>query len=106
MTKQTGTIITIVAVVLTLCCSMTCCLSGIITAASGGGYVSELGIYVEPLFGIGPCCLGLLVWVVPLLLWLFLVRGKKEDTAPYETEDYLTEAIEDEPTHSEEDTAL
>lgn len=106
MTKQTGVIITIVAAVLTLCCSTSCCLSGIITAAGSGQYVPELDFYVEPYFGIGPCCLGLLVWVVPLLLWLFLVRGKKEDTAPYETEDYLTGATEEELTSSEEDTTL
>jgi len=31
MTKQAGTIITIVVAVLTLCCSMSCCASGIYT---------------------------------------------------------------------------
>lgn len=74
MTKQTGTIITIVVAVLTLCCSMTCCASGIYTLASGG-QVGETAI--EPVWGLFPICLGLLVWVVPLLLWLFLVRGKE-----------------------------
>jgi len=31
---------------------------------------------IPPAYGIAPCCLSILVLVVPLLLWLFLVRGK------------------------------
>jgi len=27
-------------------------------------------------YGVAPCCLSILVLVVPLLLWVFLVRGK------------------------------
>jgi len=75
MTKQTGTIITIVVAVLTLCCSAVCCASGIVTATSGGQWLDD--IYVEPYYGVPVICLGILVWVVPLLLWLFLVRGKE-----------------------------
>ena len=78
MTKQTGTIITIVVAVLTFCCSASCCVSGIIPAAGGGQWVGD--VYVEPYLGIPLICLGLLVWVVPLLLWIFLVRGKEDTT--------------------------
>lgn len=78
MTKQTGTIITIVVAVLALCCSVSCCVSGIIPAAGGGQWVGDF--YVEPWVGLPLICLGILVWVVPLLLWIFLVRGK-DDTA-------------------------
>jgi len=72
MTKQTGTIITIVVAVLTLCCSTICCASGIFTLVDEGRTLE-----VEPYVGIPAICLGLLVWVLPLLLWLFLVRGKE-----------------------------
>lgn len=74
MTKQTATIITLVGVVLALCCSVTCCASGILVAADDG-YI--LGTYIEPGWGALPICLGLLVWGVPLLLWIFLLRGKE-----------------------------
>ncbi len=77
MTKQTGTIITIVVAVFALCCSMTCCVSGAITMANDGQW---LGDYIDAsgwYWGIAPCCLSILVLIVPLLLWLFLVRGKE-----------------------------
>jgi hypothetical protein len=74
MTKQTGTIITIVVAVLTLCCSAICCASGIYTVADQGRTLD-----VDPYAGIPVICLGFLVWVVPLLLWLFLVRGKENN---------------------------
>lgn len=81
MSKQTGTIITIVVAVLTLCCSSLCCLSGAITLAGGGTWSAELGApetgQIDPVYGVPVICLGILVWVVPLLLWLFLVRGKE-----------------------------
>ena len=76
MTKQTGTIITIVVAVLALCCTTVFCTSGIITAASGGQYVEFFDVYVEPYWGAFPCCLSILILVVPLLCWFFLVRGK------------------------------
>jgi hypothetical protein len=77
MNKQTGTIITIVIAVLTLCCSATCCLGGVLVALN-----EEINLYwgIEPAWGIAPCCLSILVWVAPLLLWLFLVRGKNGDS--------------------------
>ena len=73
MTKQTGTIITIVVAVLTLCCSMTCCAGGILIAVDRGRMFDT---YIESFWGIPACCLSILVLIVPLLLWLFLVRGK------------------------------
>jgi hypothetical protein len=76
MSKQTGTVITIIVALMTLCCSMTCCGSGIYTAASGGQWVDELNLYLDWWYGLPVICLGILVWVVPLLLWLLLVRGK------------------------------
>ena len=36
---------------------------------------------IPPASGIAPCCLSILVLVVPLLLWLFLVRGKEDIAA-------------------------
>lgn len=72
MDKKTGTIITIVVAVLTLCCSVTCCGLGI------GNWVSEGGVFgsdVDPAYiGIPAICLAILIWIVPLLLWIFLVR--------------------------------
>lgn len=72
MTKQTATIITLVGVALALCCSVACCASGVFLVA-GEDYTSG----IEPAWGVLPICLGLLVWVVPLLLWIFLLRGKE-----------------------------
>ena len=72
MTKQTATIITLIGVALALCCSVTCCASGVFIVADEG---YTLGI--EPTWGALPICLGLLAWVVPLLMWIFLLRGKE-----------------------------
>ena len=80
MNKKTGGIITIVVAVLTLCCSMACCAGGILTAAGGGQWVDGLNMYVEWYYGIPVICLGILVWLVPLLLWMFLVRRKEDRT--------------------------
>jgi hypothetical protein len=81
MSKQTGMIITIVVAAVTLCCSSFCCLFGGITLLGGGEWSTDLGIpesgQIEPTLGLPIMCLGILAWVVPLLLWLFLVRGKE-----------------------------
>ncbi len=85
MSKQTSIIITIVVAVLTLCCSSCCCLFGGITLFGGGEWSTALGVpetgQIEPLYGIPIICMGILLWVVPLLLWLFLVRGKENAVA-------------------------
>lgn len=83
MDKKTGTIITIVVAVLTLCCSLGCCGGGIATLAGGGSY--SLGTESGQLptwAGIPGICLGILVWVVPILLWVFLVRNAEDGEAP------------------------
>lgn len=87
MTRQTGIIITIVVAVLTLCCSSSCCLFGGIALLGGGEWSTDLGIpqsgQIEPLLGIPIICLGILVWLAPLLLWIFLVRGKGNSTGDF-----------------------
>jgi hypothetical protein len=80
MTKQTGMIITIVVAVLALCCSVTCCPLGIYTLVEGE-YVFDLDAPINSIAGFSSICLGVLVWAVPLLLWIFLVRGKDDDVA-------------------------
>ena len=83
MSKQTGTVITIVVGVLTLlCCTIPLCIGGIVIFAGLGEWSAEFGPGAEtgnipPAYGIAPCCLSILLSVVPLLLWLFLVRGKE-----------------------------
>jgi hypothetical protein len=37
-------------------------------------------------YGIAPCCLSILALIVPVLLWVFLVRGKEDNTIPTEEE--------------------
>jgi len=81
MTKQTGTIITIAAGVLAfLCCTIPLCLLGIAIFAELIPWSSDVTSQTGPIeaaWGIAPCCLSILVLVVPLLLWVFLVRGKE-----------------------------
>jgi hypothetical protein len=95
MTKQTGMIITIVVAVLTLCCSSFCCLFGAGTLLGGGEWSTELGVpetgQIDPVYGVPVICLGILLWVVPVLLWLFLVRGKENAVEEYAPEDYTAE---------------
>lgn len=81
MNKQRGTTITIVAAVLALCCSLLCCTSGGGMFAGGEELGRELvGAPIAPVYGTLPCCLGILVLIIPLLLWIFLVRGAKDET--------------------------
>jgi hypothetical protein len=87
MTKQTGTIITIVVAAITLlCCTLPLCSGGIAILAGLGEWSSEFGPDIQTgdipaASGIAPCCLSILVLVVPLLCWLFLVRGKGDVAA-------------------------
>jgi len=82
MTKQTGTIITIVVGILTLlCCMIPLCIWGIMILVGLGTWNTEFGPSAQTgtipsTYGIAPCCLSILVLIVPLLLWFFLVRGK------------------------------
>ena len=85
MTKQTGMTVTIVVAVLTfLCCTLPMCLSGVMIFAGLGEWSTEFGATsqggaIPSAYGIAPCCLSILVLVVPLLLWFFLVRGKENN---------------------------
>jgi uncharacterized membrane protein len=93
MTKQTGTTITIVVGILTLlCCTIPLCFGGAMIFTGLGEWNTEFGPTTQTgtiLWGIISCCLSILVLIVPLLLWLFLVRGKEnaveEDTWEEET---------------------
>ncbi|MDY7078129.1 MAG: hypothetical protein SXV54_14535 [Chloroflexota bacterium] len=100
MTKQTGTIITIIVGVLTLlCCTGPLCTGGILILADLGALISELDPSLQTgtipqTYAIAPCCLSILVLVVPLLLWLFLVRGKNNSmpvTDDYVVGEYIAE---------------
>ncbi|MFB0534817.1 MAG: hypothetical protein ACETWR_07530 [Anaerolineae bacterium] len=79
MTRKTGSIITIVLAVLTLCPSFFCCVFGATTLAGRGTY--ELGAEsgaLPPTVGLPLILLALLAWLVPLASWFFLVRGKTD----------------------------
>ena len=73
MDKKTGTIITIVLAVLTLCCSLACCGSGIYTLILG-----EDEFDVPPAAGIPGICLAVLVWIVPVVVGIILLRNKDD----------------------------
>jgi hypothetical protein len=100
MTKQTGTIITIVVASITLlCCTLPLCSGGIAILAGLGEWTSEFGPDMQTgdipaASGIAPCCLSILVLVVPLLCWVFLVRGK-DDTAGAAVEEVIEGSIEE-----------
>jgi len=95
MTKQTGTIITIVVGVLAfLCCTVPLCIGGIMIFAGLGTWNTELGTgtqtgTIPTAYGFAPCCLSILVLVVPLLLWFFLVRGKENGSVISSTEENI-----------------
>jgi len=75
MDKKTGTTITIVAAVITLCCSITCCGFSIWHMLDQG---ETLDLNFPPYYlGAPLICLSVLAWLVPLLLWIFLVRKQQ-----------------------------
>jgi hypothetical protein len=84
MNKQTGLTVTIIVGVLTfLCCTLPLCLAGMMIFADLGEWSTDVGGTtgagtIAPAYGVAPCCLSILVLVVPLLLWFFLVRGKDD----------------------------
>jgi len=58
------------------------CIVGVMIFAGLGNWNTEFGQTaqsgtIQAGYGVGPCCLSILVLVVPLLLWVFLVRGKE-----------------------------
>jgi len=95
MTKQTGTIITVVVGVLAfLCCTIPLCIFGIaiftgqMPWSTTVGQTTQTGT-IQPAYGIAPCCLSILVLVVPVLLWFFLVRGKENGSVISSTEENI-----------------
>jgi hypothetical protein len=74
MKRQTGVTITIILAVLSLCCSTMCCASGAFMTLDQG---ATLDTYIKPAWGIVPICLGVLIWIIPLLTWIILVRNKE-----------------------------
>ena len=78
MTKQTGTIITIVLAVVVACPSIFCCLFGALTAAGQGTFtgVSDQTGQIPPAVGFVLICLSLIGLLVPVVAWFLLVRGK------------------------------
>jgi hypothetical protein len=84
MDKKTGTIITaVVGVIALLCCTIPLCLLGISFFAEVD-WEDFTGLdvdYIPPGWGTLPCCISILVLIVPLLLWVLMVRGKNGDRA-------------------------
>ncbi len=86
MTKQTGTTITIVVGIITLlCCTAPLCIAGVGILADLGTWNTQIGEVTQTgkipqYYGAVPCCLSVLTLAVPLLLWLFLVRRKQDQT--------------------------
>lgn len=85
MDKKKGTTITIIVGIITLlCCTTPMCLGGIGIFTGTGTWTTTIGLDTQtgdiPIaWGALPCCLSILVLVVPLLSWIFLVRGKEDD---------------------------
>ena len=71
MDKKTGTIITIVGAVVAFCLCLGCVGGGIGWSLSGDGDFQPLGLIL--------LCPALLIWALPILLWVFLVRGKEDE---------------------------
>ncbi|MEE8306369.1 MAG: hypothetical protein V3R81_03830 [Gammaproteobacteria bacterium] len=81
MTKQTGTIITaVVAVIILLCCAAPLCSWGISFFTELVDWGDIIGTRVPPALGIIPCCLSILVLLIPAACWFFLARNKGDAT--------------------------
>ena len=70
MDKKTGTIITIVGGVVALCLCLGC-VGGGVGWSVGGDEFQPLGLIL--------LCPALLTWLLPILLWVFLVRETKDE---------------------------
>ena len=81
MTEQTGTIVTVIVALLTLCLSASCCgVGGLIATGEVEWYSDGAGPragQIEPTYGYIGICLGLLIWVIPVLLAVFVARKAK-----------------------------
>lgn len=65
---------TIVVSLVTLCCSTVCCATGIYAVADQGRTV-----HLDPNSGIPMVLLGVLVWIVPPLLWSMVTGESTEN---------------------------
>jgi hypothetical protein len=72
MDKRTGTVITIVGAVVAMCLCLGCVGGGI-----GWSFSTDDNTF-QPL-GLILLCPALLIWALPILLWVFLVRGKEDE---------------------------
>ena len=86
MTKQTGTIITIVLAVIFGCCGLITCSSGVIALAGLGTWdttdfsgVTRTG-QIPPVYGLPIICLGIVFVAIPVVSYFLWVRGKNGDT--------------------------
>jgi uncharacterized membrane protein len=73
MDKKTSTIVTIVGAVVALCLCLSCAVGGAYWAF-GAGETNWVGLTL--------LCPALLIWLLPILLWVFLVRGKEDGAGP------------------------
>ena len=81
MSKQTRIIITVVVALLTLCCSSIICSVGGMIAFGSVDWWEDLGVYtggeIDHFYGVPVICLGLLIWVIPVVLAVFVARRSK-----------------------------
>lgn len=71
MDKKTGTVITIVGAVVAMCLCLGCVGTGIgLSLSTDDNTFQPLGLIL--------LCPALLIWALPVLLWVFLVRGKED----------------------------
>ena len=75
MEKRVGLTGTIVVSLLTLCCSTVCCATGIYAFADQGRTVA-----IGPTTAVPMILVGVLVWIVPPLLWSVVVEDREEET--------------------------
>ena len=75
MERQSKVTGTVVVSLLTLCCSTVCCAMGIYAVADRGRTVAIGTTAAVPMI-----LLGVLVWIVPPLIWSILVEESEEGT--------------------------
>jgi hypothetical protein len=83
MSKQTGTIVTVVVALITLCCSLFICLFGAMIAFGGGEWAVDFGVpyegQIEPAYGYPVICLGFLIWIIPVLVGVLVARRSRNE---------------------------
>ncbi len=75
MEKQSKVTGTVVVSLFTLCCSTVCCATGIYAVADRGRTVDIGTTAAVPMI-----LLGILVWIVPPLIWSLLVEEGEDGT--------------------------